>query len=597
MRKQRLWHRATPATLEKPPPLRAERNSAQTERAVEVAAVKPRRVINPWLVAALAVTIGSFIINEVGVKFGLPNHLHWDEPIIVNRAMRMGSGDLNPHYFDYPSLVMYAVLVAESGLYAVGRLLHWYGSAQGFAFYYLTDSTAVFVVARSLIALAGAGATFLCYSVARRFFSSQAVGLLAAALLAVSPAFVGSAHFVTTDVPMAFFVLLAYRFIWDVYRQGSTRSFVLAGAAIGLGIATKYLPAILLLTVALAQFLGNHARTGRRLPSLRDLSLTALAVGCAALAFFVTSPYSVIDFRAAIHDYMATAAIASAGGCGGCQPNFVPFLTFDLGWAAGWPVYLLSLTGLASISWIRGERRLRYLILASFPILLFLVVGAGRNAFARYLVPLTPFMAMAASAQIIWLVAWFRQRLAISGPHSGRVVAAVAAVLVAICLIPTGFASASFDSYLSRPDSRVSALAWFDANVPGGTSVSVQPMANRYFLNAPIMTDAQLAIVEGYLPPSMGHLKSRVDQYYQARPIYRSVAFVYDLDQLRADGAAYVVISSATYHVAGDAKFYADLERRGRLVARFAPTMSIPDARYFPVTTPTISIYRVDAGG
>jgi len=563
---------------------------------VESASVKPRRALNPWLLGALAVAVGSFLLNEIGVKFGLPNHLHWDEPIIVNRVMRMGSGDLNPHYFDYPSLVMYATLVVEAALYAAGRLLHWWGSSQGFALYYLTDSTAVFVVARSLIALAGAGAVFLCYSVARRFFS-PVVGLIAALLLAVSPVFVGSAHFVTTDVPMAFFVLLAYRFLWDVYTKGDTRSFVLAGAAIGLGIATKYLPAILFLTLGLAHVFGARVRTGRWMAGLKDLRLPVLAVGCAGIAFFATSPFSILDWRTALHDYQATAAIASAGGCGGCQPNFIPFFRNDLGWSTGWPVFLLSMTGLASIAAVRGEKRLRYLLLASFPVALFVVLGIGRNAFPRYLVPIAPFMAMAAAAQIVWLVGLARKRLPRLNLSRISLPAAFAVALVALCLIPPAAESVSFDAYLNQPDSRVRALAWFEANVPNGTSISVQPMANRYFLNAPIMTDEQLATINSYVPGSMVKLRDKVDQYYRSRPVYHSIPFAYDYDQLRTDGAVYVVISSATYRVAGDTKFYGDLRTRGQLVARFTPLMSMGDAKYFPVTTPTISIYRLDQGG
>ena len=553
-----------------------------------------RRRINPWLVAALGAAVASFVVNEIGVNFGLPYHLHWDEPIIVNRAIRMGGGDLNPHYFDYPSLLMYAVLVAESGLYLLGRLLHWFHSPQSFAFYYLTDSTAVFVVGRTLIASIGAAATFLTYTVGRRFFS-PGVGLLAAMIVAVSPAFVGSAHFVTTDVPMAFFVLLAYRFIWDVYSEGGRRSYVLAGIAIGLGIATKYLPAILFLTLGAAHVLRIRLRTGRWLP-FNDLRLPALSLAAAAIAFFVASPFSILDVRTAIHDYSATAAIAAAGGCGACRPNFVPFLTHDLAWASGWPVYVLSVTGLASIALVRRERRMRYLVLASFPILLFAVTGVGRNAFARYLVPLAPFMAMAAAAQAFWLVSWVRKRTASTAPQA-RLAPALIVPLAGALVMPALLSSVSFDQLLTQPDSRVRAVQWFEANVPAGTTVSVQPVINRFVLNAPIMTDTQLATIEGYVPPSMPSLKYRIDNYYASRPLYHNVPFVYDLDRLRSEGAVYVVISSATYHVPGDDRFFASLTRQASLVARFTAAMTFPDDKLFPVGSPTISIYGVNPSG
>jgi hypothetical protein len=592
-----LWSASDVAVDNRPvtPPVRLSARTRPLPAPV-VLAKRRRRAINPWLIAAIAIAAGSFVLNETGVRFGLPYHLHWDEPIIVNRAIRMGSGDLNPHYFDYPSLMMYAVLIAESALYLAGRMLHWYHSSQGFAFYYLTDSTAVFVVGRTLIALIGAATTFLCYSVARRFFS-PAAGLLAAAIVAVSPVFVGSAHFVTTDVPMTFFILLAYRFIWDVYKVGGTRPYLLAGAAIGLGIATKYLPGLLFLTLGLAHVFAIRSRTGRWRPRLGDLRLPALALASGGVAFFATSPFSVLDIGTAIHDYSQTAAIATAGACGACQANFVPFLTYDLGWATGWPVYLLSLSGLAALAYGVREQRMRYLILASFPLLLFVAVGVGRNAFARYLVPMVPFMAMAAAAQIVWFTRWARRRFVEVGAPAGWLTPALAIALVAVTVVPPLVASYGFDRYLTQQDSRVMALTWFEANVPTGTPVTVQPMVNRYFLNAPIMTDAQLTTIEDYLPSSMVSLKNKIDEYYGTRPVYRSVPFIYDVEQLRGEGAVYVVISSATYHVAGDATFYAALHSQAHLVAQFGPSMTIPDAKLYPVSSPTISIYRLDQSG
>src|SRR5438445_656285 len=84
---------------------------------------------------------------------------------------------------------------------------------------------------------AGAATALVTFLVGRRFLSAPA-GLIGAVVLAVSPVHVANSHFATNDVPMAFFAVLAYVFLWDVYSRGRGRDYVAAGVAIGLGIGT-----------------------------------------------------------------------------------------------------------------------------------------------------------------------------------------------------------------------------------------------------------------------------------------------------------------------------------------------------------------------
>ena len=58
-----------------------------------------------WL---LLIACVAFIVRFKGVWFGYPLPVHPDEPFIVNSALRMITmGDLNPHFFDYPTLNIY----------------------------------------------------------------------------------------------------------------------------------------------------------------------------------------------------------------------------------------------------------------------------------------------------------------------------------------------------------------------------------------------------------------------------------------------------------------------------------------------------------
>src|SRR5215831_8358522 len=183
-----------------------------------------------WLAAALGATALGLTLRIVGLADGLPYHFHWDEPTIMNRVIRMGGGDLNPHFFYYPTLLMYLLLAVQGCLYVVGRALHQFPSVAAFAVTYLTDSTLSYMAGRALVAGLGAASVLVTFLVGRRFLSAPAA-IVGALLLAVSPVHIGSSHFITNDVPMACFALVAYVFLWDVYSRGRGRDYVLSGVA------------------------------------------------------------------------------------------------------------------------------------------------------------------------------------------------------------------------------------------------------------------------------------------------------------------------------------------------------------------------------
>jgi Dolichyl-phosphate-mannose-protein mannosyltransferase len=583
------------------------RTTAAPRRAGEVGEQEPRRArfaADPWLLGAIAVTVLGLGLRLAGTWYGLPDHFHWDEPTIMNRVIRMGGGDLNPHFFYYPTLLMYTLLIANGALYAVGHVLHVYPSTNAFAISYLTDSTASYVVGRAVVATLGGLTVLLTYLVGRRFISAPA-GLIGALLLAVSPVHVANSHYATNDVPMAFFAMLSYVCLWYVYTRGRGRDYLLAGAVIGLGVSTKYLPLVLLVSLALAHAfrLRNETGTWR---SVTTGLLWLVASGAAAFAAFaVTSPYVLMDWRSAIHDYGVQSSLSSAAGCQDCGLNFGPYLTQTLGWSIGWVAYLLALVGLASLAWTRGEARLRGILLASFPIMLFLLIGSERQPWPRWLVPIAPFACLAAGG-VLWALARrlasLRLRLpAPGGPGPVAVrgpILAAAAVLTLAALVQPAIETGRFDRSLLATDPRTQAERWFEGTVPDGTTVAVQPMLDRYFFTVQLRTDAQLDELEAYLPPSKAWLRDEVAAQYHQRPVYGEARFVYDLAQLRAEGARYVVISSAHFHnvdPAGEDRLYAQLASDARVAARFTPPVNLPDAADYPTQMPTITVYELPA--
>lgn len=569
---------------------------AAADPRLEVERASRRRLlgVDAWILAVAGVTAIGLGLRVTGIDFGLPYQYHWDEPTLMNRVIRMGGGDLNPHYFYYPSLLMYITLVLQGAHYVAGHPLGAYGGVSAFGAAYFENPTPFYLIGRVLVAVMGSATIPLLYVLGRRLFS-PAAGLLAAGLLAVSPIHVSQSHFFTTDVPMALAAVVASIFISDVYRSGRRRDYVAAGVAIGLGISVKYLPVLFLVSLVLAHALRRR-RFGRPLLRQGGWRLPALGAGTSLLAFAATSPFAVLDWRSAVSNYTALAAQKNATGCVGdaCQLNFIPYVTQTLPWSVGAVAYAAAILGLLALALPGIRRRGELAVVACFPVLYFVVVGLGKQPPARYLVPLAPFVALSAAPVLLFAVrrvAGARLRVA-----EGAASTAVTALFAVAALAPPLFDSISFDDYTVRQDARSRAAAWFDANVPDSATVSVQPLVDRYFQTAPILTESRLANLETYIPAGKPAVRAAVDAYFRARHVHADAPFAYDVATLRREGVRYVVLSSAHYHNVDPAvedPFYADLSRQGRVVARFAPLVSVRDAQFYPVVMPTITIYEL----
>src|SRR5262249_39985687 len=156
-----------------------------------------------------------------------------DEPEVMERAVRMmKTGDLNPHFFDYPSLYLYVEAAISTVRFLVGAMQGlWSRLAQappeGF-YLWGRAATAGFGTATGwLICRAG-------------LYWDRRTALVAAVMLAVMPLHVRESRYTLTDVPATFFALAALVLSLRAHNRATAWSFALAGAAAGLAGATKY---------------------------------------------------------------------------------------------------------------------------------------------------------------------------------------------------------------------------------------------------------------------------------------------------------------------------------------------------------------------
>src|SRR5258708_28879464 len=92
----------------------------------------------------------AWVLGVWGIGYGVPWLFYFhDEPQVVLRALRFGTGDLDPHFFIWPgTLLIVLAFVSFAGLFLAGRIAGWWAGREGFAAAYFTDPTAFYVLPR-----------------------------------------------------------------------------------------------------------------------------------------------------------------------------------------------------------------------------------------------------------------------------------------------------------------------------------------------------------------------------------------------------------------------------------------------------------------
>ncbi|MFO8175122.1 MAG: glycosyltransferase family 39 protein [Longimicrobiales bacterium] len=396
-----------------------------------------------------------------GISFGLPNlYARPDEIEVVARAIRFFSGDLNPHFFQYPSLFFYltaavfAVFLGIRGLTGPG-LEHLLAEAA-------VDPDPFFLLARGVSAVFGVLTIIVVYLGAKRFLNREA-GLIAAFFLAVSPLHVRDSHFATTDVVLTYFTILAGFAVLRVLAEGGWRAYAWAGVTSGLVTATKYIGILFVAPLLLAHFLrpGGTGGSAQEVPTRVDRIIRKLAhpgpwifLLCAAAAVFLTSPFTFLDFPVSWSNFRFQLAHLDSGHQVLLGPAWMYHLRFTLPMGLGLPVFLTAIGGSCLLLY---RYPVQTLVLFGFPALFALSTASGQTVFLRYMLPLFPFASLAAGYGVWWLV----QRMPIQGKPR-------AAILITLLLAAPGlYRTVNMDAFLSLKDSRVLATEWLQENSDG----------------------------------------------------------------------------------------------------------------------------------
>ena len=399
---------------------------------------------------------------------------------------------LNPQLFIYPSLMFDVIAAMASVQKLVG--LGWIPGAgitvENEAIARTTDPH-LYIAVRLVTVVLSIGTCVvvwgLCYLVTRRWWAATLAGLL----LAVCPLMVVNGVYITPDTYSAFFTAVGLLAAIWLMRRGSRRSYVLAGAAVGLAAGSKYNAAMVAVAVLAAHFLrypqAKESAVSVDIPKRHGVPLQrwasqlaplVLAGFAAVIAFLVTTPGAVIDFHQFLHDALAQARAYQTSYYPGLKSG--SSLAFYVSTFNDQGLVFTVLVGVGLIG-LFGRWWRESLVMALFIVCYGWLVGSQYLHFARDLLPAMPALTVLAALGVATIADRFHPVL------GSRIwVPAVAVAFVIAGLVSPIRASASVPEALNLLPN-VEAQAWISRHVPVGSTVVVEAYGpwispNKYHL-------------------------------------------------------------------------------------------------------------------
>jgi dolichyl-phosphate-mannose-protein mannosyltransferase len=428
------------------------------------AAKSLRDRLHPAHLVLAGILVLALALRLVSIKHGLPYVYNADEELhFVPHAVNMIGGSLNPHYFENPPGLTYFFYILFKLRFTTGFPF----GDDGFVHAFRADPESTYVTARVAVALIGTLVVWLVYWAGARFFDRR-VGLIAAALIAVTFLPVFYSKQALNDVVTMAPVTLALIGCLVVFERGRRWDFALAGVALGVAAAVKYTAGGMVLVLLLAALF--RWRNGDA--SRREALIGVVIAGVAALAaFLVLNPFALLDFHkfgSQLHGEGGQGRNAKLGQDD--VPGWIYFLwTFT--WSFGWAPILASIAG-GVLAVFRSKHWRRGVLLITFPLLLFLVLGAQGRFFARWLLPIYPMLAILAGYAAVRLV----DALPLGRLRDRSWARPVLLAVVGALLCVQGLAeSVHVDSVLAKTDTRTQARGWLFSHVPPGQKIVVEP--------------------------------------------------------------------------------------------------------------------------
>ena len=429
-------------------------------------------------IALLLVAIGvAAVLRLVGIGWGLPTvgnyhqSFHPDEAhkLRVITSLDLSQLQLNPHWFVKGTLQFYILGAA----FKVADLAGLVELRSSWAYADNPDQLARLYLIGRVLTVTMSLATVVLTFVLGSLLYNRWVGLAAALLMSVLPVEAVNAHYMKTDVPMAFWLSVGGILAIMIWRHGSWRWYLATGLVIGLATATKY-SSLAFWGVPLIAHLFRLTGSPNPTLLLRHLLSPRLLLlyGSALLGFLAGCPYCLLafdEFKAGIMEPFEPNTRNDLFLDGMERgPILAHYLTNIMYYSLGLPLHVLALAGMAFALW---RRRKAEVFLLAWLVPYLVSANALGYGFARYLVPLGPPM-------MLLVAALFNSIVKAPGLVSIRPVKAIALASLGAALLYSALYSFAYVSFMAKEDVRDEASRWIRDNIPSNSRIG---LARPYF--------------------------------------------------------------------------------------------------------------------
>lgn len=219
--------------------------------------------------------VAGFFLRYSLITYNLPVTSRIDERIGLEILYRFESGSLNPEFFDWPTFYYYLTYFVTKP--------------------FIGNFQEIILYGRFLNILLGCFLIIVVFFLAKFSFRSEEVGLIAAFLAAFSSILIGNGSYMSTDILLTIFSLLALLFFILFSKEADYKYWFLGVLMTGFALTTKYTAVLVIATYLLLEIFffrnpadlkdGSNNLLEKQFP-LWWLSMGALAVGILGLAFY-----------------------------------------------------------------------------------------------------------------------------------------------------------------------------------------------------------------------------------------------------------------------------------------------------------------------
>ena len=514
----------------------------------------------------IAVSIGllALAVRLWGIKYGFPNPFcGCDDHISTSLAMRYGRGDFKPDGYFWPTLYSYLLFALYGAYYVFGTLFGKFHSLFDFQKLYFTDPQSFFLIGRLVNVVAGALTAVLLFFMAKKAYSRR-IGALAALFLAMNFMHIREAHYARPDILAGVFMVPAFICMLSLKNK---KEYFLTGMFIGLAASVKYQYILIFVPALAAHFLPGPSSEKKSFGARLLEPGPAIMLLASFLAFFATSPYIVLNLKETLVGMLSLSGLEKTQmRMYGYTSSFDFHYRFTFLQGIGLPLMAASLLGMIQSL---AKPKKADILLILFGVVYYFSITLGGSIYMRYalplLVPLLVFSAKFADACLG----------AAESHHKSKTFRAAAAVLLlgALLYLPARKVF-SYDSLLTKKDTRLDAAEWIEANIPSGSRIAC---AAAYPLYCPLLrenksslTDETKEIITGYRHKFLLNLPG-----YPASPSYYLKQFYEDrLEMLWYSGIKTSVKTLKTDLAAEKIDYLVEIKQYPGSVSEISPQLS-----------------------